>query len=236
MSFNPIDLETEDVNWAVRRLQKPIKEYLESAGKSLFIGGGFVRSSITGQQTMDLDLFTDSEDHAWDHALEIARDIAHISEDEIYRTEFALTLRSHLHLRWPIQIIHRWTYPGPEECINDFDFTIACAAIWCENQQWRGMCHPLYYADLAARRLRYLAPDREEEPGGSLLRVLKFTRRGFRIDMPNFATVLARFDNRLASEFNWNDWDEQMYVRQARRLLQAVDPMGFTDFTGMMDV
>jgi hypothetical protein len=54
------------------------------------------------------------------------------------------------------------------------------------------VCAEDYHADLAAKRVVYCAPQREEEPGGSLLRLLKFAGRGYSAPLDSVAAILAR--------------------------------------------
>ena len=60
------------------------------------------------------------------------------------------------------------------------------------HDQLFGICHSNYYQDLSARRLIYTSPERIEEAGGSMLRVLKFYQKGFRIPLKDLAAVIAR--------------------------------------------
>ena len=84
--------------------------------------------------------------------------------------------------------------------IQSFDYTVAKAAVWCSgystlpgrNIEWKSICHDEFYADLAAKRLIYTSPQRNEDAGGSLLRMLKFYQRGYRIPLDSLAAVVAR--------------------------------------------
>ena len=59
-------------------------------------------------------------------------------------------------------------------------------------QKWRSLVSPSFYPDLAAKRLVYTSPCRDEAPGGSFLRVRKFLSRGYNIQVLSLAGVLAR--------------------------------------------
>ena len=56
--------------------------------------------------------------------------------------------------------------------------------------EWQGRIDPDFYADLAARRLVYTNPP-DHEPGGSLLRVLKYAARGYHIAPECLAQIVA---------------------------------------------
>ena len=62
---------------------------------------------------------------------------------------------------------------------------------------FRSLCSGTFYQDLAAKRLRYTRPARNEDAGGSLLRVLKYYQKGYRIPLESFAGVLTRLISAL---------------------------------------
>lgn len=178
-------LHPRDLDWCVRRAPQRVREAMQANPGRLFLAGGFIRSCIANEKVNDVDLFVPSHNDAE----RLALDLAGGDEARLYRTENALSVRG---LGPMVQVIHRWTFDRPEDAIASFDFTIASAALWHDGAQWCSTCHPDYYADLAARRLVYLSPAREGEPGGSLLRVLKFYQRGYRIPLDSLGAVLAR--------------------------------------------
>ena len=83
-----------------------------------------------------------------------------------------------------------------------------------------------FYADLAAKRLIYRSPLRNEDAGGSLLRVLKFYQRGYRIPLNSLGAVIARLVNAVDEEkigaFAGNH--EQKLAKVLTALLHEVDP------------
>jgi len=189
---------------------------MEARPNRLFLAGGFIRSCIANEQINDVDLFVPSVEEGESLATRLAAD----DESRIHRTVNALTIKGH---RPVLQVITRWTFDRPEDAIASFDFTIASAAIWHDGTIWRSTCHADFYADLAARRLVYLSPDREEEPGGTMLRVLKFYQRGYRIPLDSFGAVIARLhcavrDEPLAS-------NEAGAAKILTGLLREVDPL-----------
>ena len=76
-----------------------------------------------------------------------------------------------------MQFIHRWKYDEPTKLLEELDFTVCQAAVWWANDSWQSLCSTSFYPDLAARRLVYTFPQREEESGGSMMRVRKFLGR-----------------------------------------------------------
>lgn len=195
-------LTKNDLDWAVRRLPGKTAKLMRERPNRLFLAGGFIRSIITGEKIQDIDLFAPSQAEARDAALmysaevvkDSVQDIVVVNEKSIYETENAYTVKG---TRPMVQFIHRWTFDSPAAAIQSFDFTIAKAAIWHNGTAWTSVCHPDYYADLAGKRLVYTSPEREEAPGGNLLRVLKFYQRGYRIPLESLAAVIARLVNAI---------------------------------------
>src|SRR3546814_4873776 len=73
-----------------------------------------------------------------------------------------------------VQFITRWTFDNAADLVASFDFTVCQAAIWRNRLgEWKSLISNSFYIDLAGRRLVYTAPEPQEEPGGSMLRVIK---------------------------------------------------------------
>lgn len=178
------ELLAEDVAWIVRRLPDDVIEILKAARGGIFLAGGFVRACVANEKASDVDLFSETPLVAQ----MVADSLAKARGRKAYKTDNALTIGGPL----PVQFIHRWTFQSPKECVESFDFTIARAAVWCDGANWLSCCDPDFYPDLAAKRLRYRSPVREEAPAGSLLRILKFYQRGYRIPLDSLADVLGR--------------------------------------------
>jgi hypothetical protein len=204
-------------------------ELMQTAGPRLVVAGGFIRACIAREPVNDVDVFTQTPADAQLFADLLAVKRGH----KPYTTENAHTIRGR---GLPVQFIHRWTFEVIEQLIASFDFTIARAAIWFDKpeppgvQQLWGKVDPHFYADLAGRRLVYCSPTRKEEAGGSLLRVLKFYQRGYRIPLDSLGAVLGRLLMGV-DEPNWQKratmipdvWAGQM-GHVLTQLLREVDP------------
>lgn len=210
-----MELLKEDLDWCVRRLPKAVMVALKKNKNKVFVSGGFIRSCISNEEINDVDLFVNSKDEANKLANKL-----NVEPDryKIHETDNAFTVLGHLHT---IQIIHKWTFDCPESCIDSFDFTIAKSAIWSDGENWRSICDKRYYIDLAAKRLHYTCPERIEEAGGSLLRVLKFYQRGYRIPLESMGKVIARLVGGVG-EIDCLDEDRLGNVLSS--LLREVDP------------
>lgn len=190
-------LSALDVAWCVRRLKREVRELLEKNPRKLVVAGGFIRSCIAGEEIKDVDLFVDSEATARALAVKLGG-----CDRRIIETGNALTVTG---MRPAVQFVYRWTYDDPAKVADSFDFTVCAAAIWFDGNGWDSRCDDLFYEDLAARRLRYRNPIREEAVGGSLLRVLKYYQRGYRVTMPALADVLARVFEQIKNTSKAND-------------------------------
>ncbi len=216
-------LSPYDIYWCRLRLPKALYELMKTQGPKLVVAGGFVRSCVSGEKVSDVDCFAQSKEEAALMALELAGK----DKGRIYETDNAYTIRG---FKPAVQIIHRWTFPSPVELIQSFDFTIARAAFWYENERMESICDDDFYPDLAGKRIVYRAPIRDEEPGGTLLRVLKFYQRGYRIPLDSMGLVIGRllsgvedinFEKRKT--MNKTAWEKQMGKLLAG-LLREVDP------------
>lgn len=179
-------LDLNDLAWCVRRLPSKLREIMKEMGPKLIMAGGFIRASVAREEVNDIDLFTTDKSTA-----EVVAERLSVDKPP-FLTDNALTV--HVPHAPAIQIIHRWTFAKPEDVVPSFDFSIARAAIWYDGQ-WLSMCDPRYYIDLSARRLVYCRPDRNEDAGGSMLRVLKFYQKGYRIPLDSLGAVMGRMIN-----------------------------------------
>lgn len=213
-------LEWHDLSWNLRLAPKPVLELMKKHGQKIIVAGGFVRSCISREPISDIDLFSPSKEAAKIFAKELS------GGDKFIETDNAFTVIKKA--RFSIQFIHRWTYETPETLLNSFDFTIARAAFWWnqEEKKWLSLCDDGFYADLAAKRLIYCSPQRAEDAGGSLLRVLKFYQRGYRIPLDSFSACIARLIQGvdIGKISGGRDETEKQWAKVLCGLLREVDP------------
>lgn len=216
-----MNLDSRDVSWIVKRLPKEIRTILEE--NNCCIAGGFIRSIIAKEDIQDIDIFVPSKAEA----TRIANLIC--TKENQYWSDNAISINKSVTEMYPIQIIHRWTFDSPVMVVPSFDFTIAKAAIWYdkENKSWSSACAETFYSDLAAKRLVYCSPERNEDAGGSMLRVLKFYQRGYRIALDSLGAVIARLNKGINwdagpehKEPDFEDWNAKIVTG----LLREVDP------------
>lgn len=98
--------------------------------------------------------------------------------------------------------------------------------------EFRSVVDDLFYPDLAARRLRYMHPQREEEAGGSLMRVKKFLARGYNIQPLSLAGVMSR----VFKKVDWARLEEgEDPTAIICGLLREVDPLTVVDGVELRD-
>lgn len=211
----------EDVRWCVRLLGEKVELAVRQTG--VVVAGGFIRSAIAREEINDIDLFPLGTALAPEAVQAVVCSKLHPNSKhsrDPHRTPNAVTIHCQ---RTPVQVVHRWKYDTPEQLVLSFDYTIARAAIWWNSREekWHSICDARFYQDLAAKRLVYNAPKRDEEAGGSMLRLLKFYQRGYRAPLDTVALVAQRWLQKIdpAIATNTPEWQNA-----ALRLLVEVDP------------
>lgn len=221
MSMNTSELSKQDLNWCLRRIPKPVREEIKRR-PGIVIAGGLIRSCITGEKVNDIDIFGPSKDELEAMARKLA---AHGGRQRrIIETDNAFTVPG-----WnpTLQFIHRWLYSKPEEVVESFDFTICSAAFWYDGSAWHSLIHEDFYRDLAAKRLVYMVPQRNEDAGGSMLRVLKYYQRGYRIPLDSMGAVISRLVMGVEVDkmLERGEYNEHNLARILTSLLVEVDPL-----------
>jgi hypothetical protein len=208
-----------DLHFVLTRLPKDIRNLMKKHG--LILGGGFIREVIAGNKANDIDLFGGTLVQLLSAALELQQD----RNARKLETPNAITLITPT--RMPVQFIKRWLFPGAAEVVASFDFTVCQAAIWFADGRWHSQISDRFYCDLAARRLVYTSPQREEEAGGSMMRVRKFLARGYSIQASSLGAVIAR----LVAKVRNSDLaaTEAGTAQVLTGLLREVDPLLVVD-------
>lgn len=189
-----LELCKNDLDWALRKIPNSLKYQIEKDLKyhPYLIAGGFIRSCVSGERINDIDVFTHSKEAAQNFADKFcSRNRQFVSENAIsFNVEGS-----------NVQVIYKWTFNSPEEIIAHFDFTIAQAVLWCiDKNKWNSMISDNFYQDLAAKRLVYTNPD-NPEAGGSMLRMIKFVRRGYNPTLTTIAQIIGNLAERPPKDF-----------------------------------
>jgi len=196
--------------------------------ENLILGGGFIRETISGGTPNDIDFFGSNAE-----VLRIlAESFAKEREARFHKTDNAITIIKSP--RMPVQFITRWLSDNPLEVAAGFDFTVCQAVVWFDEEK-KKFCSAIsdkFYIDLAARRLNYTSPLRNEEADGSLLRVRKFLQRGYSIQACSLSAVISRLMMSVRFDALPPFKDENFEVELTKiihGLLYEVDPLLIVD-------
>ena len=248
-------LTQSDLNFVLSRCPRDILKLLRANAGKIFLAGGFIRSTICGDKVSDIDLFGPTHDEL----LRIAKDLTLERKGRFFETKNAITVLSPP--RFPVQFITRWCFIAPEKLIESFDFTVCQAVIWAERlpdaprlvdgklvteekHRFHSITSDAFYPDLAARRLVYTHPQRDEEAGGSLMRVIKFVKKGYNVQAPTLAGVITRIAlevdmgavSRRRHQGGEHSTDDEKWVTTIMTgLLREVDPLVVIDGVDYLD-
>ena len=227
-------LTANDKRYVVQRTPRDIRDLLTTHNNKLYLGGGFVRATIAGETPSDIDLFGDDKAR-----LElIANDLAAGRPgSKIHKTKNAITVITPDRL--PVQFITRWVFPNAQALVSSFDFTVCQAALWRSgpqsNDEWVSRISDSFYIDLAGRRLVYTNPKGEEEAGGSMLRVIKYVKRGYSIQVSSLGDVIMRIVEAAKSQEALTKYAGMNEHEIIINLLREVDPLLVIDGFEVVD-
>jgi hypothetical protein len=213
-------LTRDDIIYITARIPRDVRNLMVKYG--LFLGGGFIRETIAGNPPKDIDLFGPSQPILNTASEELAAE----REARIFKTDNAITLIAAPRL--PVQFITRWLFLSGDEVLSSFDFTVCQAVVWWNGSQWDSRISDRFYSDLAARRLVYTSPVREEAAGGSMMRVRKFLARGYNIQAHSLGMVMARMFLSVRDNPNFTATEEGVGTILTG-LLREVDPLLVVD-------
>jgi hypothetical protein len=207
----------------------------------LFLAGGFIRATIAGEKVSDIDMFGISKDDL----MRIAKDLTLSRKGRYFETKNAITVLAPP--RFPVQFITRWLFSDANLLVESFDFTVCKAAIWAERvadtvkdgvhtkkHKFHSLISDGFYADLAARRLVYTHPIRDEEAGGSLMRAIKFVKKGYNIQAQSLAGVISRVMCKVNTK-GGTITNEKWLSTVVTGLLREVDPLTVIDGVDFVD-
>lgn len=211
------ELDEHDLRRLERALPRAVLLVLQRHD-DVRVAGGFIRSVVAGEEVNDVDVFPARSDDAQSLADEIARTpfLVGAAPAHVLKTLNAMTVLSDP----VVQVIHRWEAATPTELLDGFDFTVGAACVWWEGGRLRSLVHPRFYRDLAARRLTFISPVDGDEAGGSILRVAKFSKRGYRASAYQVARIIAA----IIEEAQKKTQHGGPLSRTAMRLIREVDP------------
>lgn len=219
------ELAKHHMRFVAQRLPRDLRDLLRIHAGKLFVGGGFIRACVAGEIPNDIDVF--GNDPEW--LLSVASGLsAQRPGSRIHQSSNAITLITPD--RMPVQFITRWTFQDARSLVNSFDFTVCQAAVYrngrSDNSKWLSVISPRFYQDLAGKNIVYTSPERNEDAGGSLLRVIKYIQRGYHIQVGSLGAVLARIHMSARDVSSGGELDiAEVYTV----LLREVDPLLIID-------
>lgn len=235
------EIARHDMIWIGRVMPPIVRGALRNFPGDVFLAGGWIRDVIRRTPPSDIDLFVTSEGMVEKLVRYLTGEENATSYSDVVKkhkaivTQNAVTLRLH-GSKLPIQIIRRWLYPTAEEVAQSFDFTVCQAVVRGYGPQLQGFASDTFYEDLAAMRLVYTKPVRNEDAGGSMLRLMKFYSKGFRATLATISGCIARLMSGVDPD-KLNDVQRirEMTLEEAsahvlRGLLVEVDPNADPDF------
>lgn len=221
-------LTEQDLRLVTSRTPQYVRDVM--VNYPVFLAGGFIRATIAGEEVNDIDLFSRDCDLIKSLVAQLSMG-AQAGGAKVHKSENAWTIIGHG--RMPVQFITRWLYTDPNVLVNQFDFTIAQAAIWYDQAEtkWVSVCSDRFYPDLAAKRLTYTYPNREEDGAGSILRAFKFVKKGYNIQAENIGAVIARLVGKMPinPQVTIAELGEQWMGACIAGLIREVDPLDIVD-------
>jgi hypothetical protein len=184
----------------VKNLPSVVRDLLREFGPNLCVAGGFCRDSITARDPKDIDIFA-TDDAVMKRAIEWFGWNA--SEYGSKVTANAVTFHPFFNRELAdVQFITRVYYDFHEELILSFDFSVCQVEVCFDPQSGRfqGHCSELFWKDIRDEKATYTAPDRDEDPGASILRAFKFSYKGYKISEADVTSMLGRFNSQLYNE------------------------------------
>jgi hypothetical protein len=246
------ELRREDLQWCLRRLPKAVLKLLKEQPGKVFVAGGFVRACVAGEPANDIDLFVGSYSDArlCAELLAAKSDEGKVFATENAFTVKGYPIPVQIIHRWnytePEALLRSFDFTiamgmlwydaeelGPvrvdhvalvDDGVQKGALTLGTRQEVTKPAGWRSLVHENFYSDLASKRLVYTAPVREEAAGGSMLRVLKFYQRGYRIPLDSLAAVVARLTDKVREHGMTQAYRAQIITGLLREVDPNVDP------------
>lgn len=164
-------------------LPSPIKEILRTG--DAWIAGGYILSKITGNPIKDYDIFFKNADAHHYAVLELKAAYNNIADIKINEGTTTFKFPDG---RPSIQAIGNWYSPNPHSLLDKFDFTISQCALHFNGNSYELTLAASFYEDVATRELVYNPND--ESRGSSIMRVVKYAGKGYKISTEELSKVL----------------------------------------------
>lgn len=182
----------------VKALPPEVRDLLMDCGEHLCVAGGFCRDILAGRDPKDIDVFGVSkrvmddtiDTFGWENTWNRKQTANAVTFEPFFPKDGEI----------PVQFVTRVYYESHEDLINSFDFSVCQIGVYFDGKQWIGLCSEQCWKDIPLQKATYMDPDRDEDPGGSLLRMVKFAGKGYKIGETDVANVVGRFYSNLSGE------------------------------------
>jgi len=189
-----MNLHPDFTKLIVDALPDDVRDVLVRSNGALCVAGGFCRDVLTGAEPKDIDIFSKTPQD-----MKLA--IADFDWTEDYTAKRTANSESFVRDNGEgpdVQFITRVYLRDHYNALLTFDFSICQVGVWFDQENgWIGQASEAFLEDLPQFRMRYTAPERDEDPGASLLRMVKFVARGWKISEADIAAVVGRFVAKL---------------------------------------
>lgn len=192
--------------------------------KGCFIAGGAILSAATKTPTNDYDVYPKSNRAMIDAFYYLIEDNCYV----VNISDRAVTFKSNSITnddgeRAIIQVMTYDEFETAEKIFEHFDFTVCMGAFDCDTSQH--VFHPMFYPDIASKTLRFNPGTRY--PMNSILRVSKYTAKGFFISKPEMIrAVLTAIDKGMPT--SWEELESQIGGTYGREIRLRCEDMPFT--------
>lgn len=171
-----------------------------------FIAGGAVLSAATKTETNDYDVYPKSNKSMIDAFYRLFDDSCYV----VNISDRAVTFKSNTITngkgeRAVIQVMTYEEFPTAEKIFEHFDFTVCMGAFDCDTKTHT--FHPDFYPDIASKTLRF--NPRTRYPLNSLLRLTKYTAKGFFISKPEHIRMILTTISR-GMPTTWQELESQI--------------------------
>jgi len=185
---NIVELRPADLSNALTYLSPELATLMREHPGELVVAGGLLRAVVAKEEVRDVDVFAASKELALGAAERLDQ-----GRGRLLRGKSAVTVVASSTYKYPVQLVHRWSFASPAELVESFDFSVCQAVLWYDGLGTaRGIAGSRFYEDVHYKRLAYSSPVRDEEAGASFLRVLKYYQKGYKISFGSLGKVAAR--------------------------------------------
>lgn len=163
--------------------------YNDLPTKSCWIAGGSMRSFLTGDRVKDIDIFSADPQNTLD-AFKADTRFSKSVENEFIAHFYKDNLR--------YEVIKKYPFESQRQTIENFDFTIICAAWGPEGLT----VDDRFYVDNAQKRLVVKSLPK---PLSSMKRALKYAHKGYYLCPVNLSKILRAIQE---NHIDWNAPDQ----------------------------